>query len=345
MPDNKQVINQGTIPVQESAPAEEVNQDALVNSASELGSELHFDQDVTPGNLDWSEMEPLQEFDQIAADRGVGEQSPQGQQAVPEQQPAQSDGLTDGMSKRITKLKQQSQREIQGKDNELAEKDAVIAAREEQISKLTEMSKQYQSLQSSYVPPDGDASAIDSQISAMDTRLQEEGDVYTPAEVARHVQDRQELVAKKAGVAQAQQNAQHIVKQQEQMRMQSDQYVKDTYSFVEDPNSEYYKTLKTQAYPMLESIIGPNFKNHPQDMVLAAELSQLMVDAAKYQQITGGQPAPRAEAIPMASNITPQGRVQQSAQPNFRESVTNLRGGGVQNFAQLLQQRGHTWRP
>jgi|TARA_R110000751_G_scaffold1894_2_gene6929 hypothetical protein len=345
MPDGKQVVTQAPIVEQETAPVDEVNQEALVNKASELGHTLDFGNDVTPGNLDWSEMEPLQEFDQIAAERGVGEQSQEPHAASEDQQPAQDVNLTDGMSKRITDLKRKGQQEIAGKDSELAEKDLVIAAREEQIQKLTDMAQQFETLQSSYVPPAGDIEAINAEIVAMDQRLEDEGDVFTPAEVARHVQGRQDLVNKQAGVAQAQQNAQNIVQKQDQMRLQSDQYVKETYSFVSDPNSEYYKTLKTKAYPMLENIIGPNFKNHPQDMVLAAELSKLMVDAAKYNQITGNSPAPRAEAIPMAGNVTPQGRTQQSAQPSFRDSVGTLRGGSVDNFAKLLQQRGHTWRP
>ena len=96
---------------------------------------------------------------------------------------------------------------------------------------------------------------------------------------------------------------------------------------------------------MLESIIGPNFKNHPQDMVLAAELSQLMVDANKYQQLLGNRPAPRQEPAPMAGNVTPQSRSNQRRQPSLRQAANNLRGAGVEDFAALLQQRGHSWRP
>ena len=115
--------------------------------------------------------------------------------------------------------------------------------------------------------------------------------------------------------------------------------------FINDSKSEYYQTLKTQAYPVLESIIGPQFKNHPQDMVLAAELSKLMVDANKYQQIMGNQPAPRQQAAPMAGNVTPQSRPNQRQQPEFRQAANNLRGSEVSDFASMLRQRGHSWRP
>jgi hypothetical protein len=348
MPDSKIVVTQESIPVTEdSAPQGEVNYDALVNQASELGSSLPIKEDVTPGNLDWSEMEPLEEFDRIAAERGVGPQSDQGQpdpQYQPENQHPQQD-ITDGMSKRISKMKQQEQGRLDVKDGQLAEKDAIIAARNAQIDSLTQMAQKFQTLQQSYVPVQGDADAIDVEISAMDERLTDEGDVYTPAEVARHVQNRAALIEKKNNIARSHENAQGIVKQQQLMRSQSDQYVQDNYGFVNDPKSEYYKTLKEQAYPMLESIIGPGFKNHPQDMVLAAELSQLMVDAAKYQQITGNAPVPRSEAIPMASNVAPSSHPRQPNQPNYRDSVANIRGGGLQSFADLLKNRGHTWRP
>lgn len=336
----KTVVNEGTIPItvdEGSAPQEEVNHDAVVNEASELGSTLPVNDDVMPGGLDWSEMAPTVEFDRIAEDRGVGSQSvPQG---------ASGDGLTDNMSKRITNLKRQEQEKIAGKDQQLAEKDAIIAAREQQINQLQAMTKEFQDLQTSYVPPQGDVSEVDKQISAMDRHLENEGDTFTAAEVAQHVQRRQDLQTKRSEVASSQAHAQNLVQQQQAMRVKSDQFVKDNYDFINNPKSEYYTTLKEQAYPMLENIIGPNFKNHPQDMVMAAELSKLMVDAQKYQQLLGNRPAPRQEAAPMAGNLTPQSQPNQQRQPNFREAAAGLRGGDVSNFAHMLQQRGHSWRP
>ena len=150
---------------------------------------------------------------------------------------------------------------------------------------------------------------------------------------------------KKQEVANSQSNAQQLVQQQQRLREQSDSFVKENYDFINDPKSEYYKTLKEQAYPMLENIIGPNFKNHPQDMVIAAELSQLMVDANKYQQLLGNRPAPRQQAAPMAGNVTPQSRSNQRQQPDFRQAANNLRGSEVSDFASMLRQRGHSWRP
>ena len=230
-------------------------------------------------------------------------------------------------------------------DQQLAEKDAIIAAREQQINQLQAMTKEFQDLQTSYVPPQGDVSEVDKQIAAMDQHLEQEGDTFTAAEVAQHVQKRQDLQTKRSEVANSQAHAQQIVQQQRAMRAKSDQFVKDNYDFINDPKSEYYTTLKDQAYPMLENIIGPNFKNHPQDMVMAAELSKLMVDAQKYQQLLGNRPAPRQEAAPMAGNLTPQSTPSQQRQPSFREAAAGLRGGDVSNFANMLQKRGHSWRP
>tara|TARA_B110000438_G_scaffold303377_1_gene364576 strand:+ start:2264 stop:3307 length:1044 start_codon:yes stop_codon:yes gene_type:complete len=347
MPEGKTVVTQETIPVtvEDSAPQEEVNISAVENDAAEMGSTLPISDDISPGDLDWSEMVPLSEFDQIAAQRGVGPQEHEeiAEEPAPVQQ--QEEGLTDGMSKRIAKLKQQEQSKIAGKDQELAEKDAIIAAREQQINQLQQMTQEYQNLQSSYVPPQGDVVELDDQISAMDRQLQDEGDTFTAAEVAQHVQKRQDLLSQRSEVASSQANAQQLVQKQQAMRQQSDQYVRENYEFINDPKSEYYTTLKSQAYPMLENIIGPNFKNHPQDMVIAAELSKLMVDANKYQQLLGNRPAPRQEAAPMAGNVTPQSQPNQTRQPSFREAAGNIRGGDLQNFAKLLGDRGHKWRP
>ena len=341
MPDGKRVVNEKTIveTEQESAPAQEVNMDTVVNDASEMGHTLPLHDEISPSRLDWSDMAPVDEFDRIAEKRGVDslggqEQSPQG---VGE--------LTDSMSKRITKMKQQEQSKLADKDNVIAEKDSIIAAREQQINQLTQMAADYQKLQSSYVPPQGDVTEVDNQITEMDQRLQDEGDTYTAAEVAQHMQKRQDLQMKRSETANAQSQAQNLLKQQQNLRTQSDQFVRENYDFINDSKSEYYQTLKTQAYPVLESIIGPQFKNHPQDMVLAAELSKLMVDANKYQQIMGNQPAPRQQAAPMAGNVTPQSRPNQRQQSTFRQAANDLRGGGVQGFADMLSQRGHTWRP
>jgi len=335
MPDGKTIVNEKTIveSEQESAPAPEVNMDAVVNDASNMGHTLPLHDEVSQGQLDWSDMAPVEEFDQIANDRGVGS-VPQG-----------ADRLTDGMSKRISKMKQQEQEKIAGKDQVIAEKDSIIAAREQQINQLTKMSQEYQKLQASYVPPQGDVTEVDSQISEMDQTLKDEGDTYTAAEVAQHMQKRQDLQMKKQEVANSRSNAQQLVQQQQRLREQSDSFVKENYDFINDPKSEYYKTLKEQAYPMLENIIGPNFKNHPQDMVIAAELSQLMVDANKYQQLLGNRPAPRQQAAPMAGNVTPQSRPNQRQQPDFRQAANNLRGSEVSDFASMLRQRGHSWRP
>ena len=116
----KTVVTEKTLPVTEeqgSAPVEEIKTDTTVNDAAEMGHTLPISDDVVPGGLDWSEMAPVEEFDRISEARGVDSQP------VP-----QEPELTDSMSKRITKLKQQEQEKIAGKDQVIAEKDAIIAA-------------------------------------------------------------------------------------------------------------------------------------------------------------------------------------------------------------------------
>ncbi len=335
--DGKRIVNEETIVAteQDSAPAEtpEVNMDAIENNASEMGNTLPLVDDVASTQLDWSDMKPLEEFDQIANERGVDSTS------------RMEEGLTDSMSKRISKMKQQEQQKLAGKDQVIAEKDSIIAAREQQIGELSKMAEEYQKLQANYVPPQGDVAEVDTQITELDQLLEDEGDTYTAAEVARHMQKRQDLQAKKQEVANSQSHAQQLVLQQKRMREQSDQFVRENYDFVSDPKSEYYQTLKTKAYPMLENLMGPNFKDHPQDMVMAAELSKLMVDANKYQQLLGNRPAPRQQAAPMAGNVAPSQRSNKKQAPSFRSEANNLRGGGVEDFASMLQKRGHSWRP
>ena len=100
--DGKRIVNEETIVAteQDSAPAEtpEVNMDAIENNASEMGNTLPLVDDVASTQLDWSDMKPLEEFDQIANKRGVGARPP-----------AEGESLTDSMSKRISKMKQQEQ--------------------------------------------------------------------------------------------------------------------------------------------------------------------------------------------------------------------------------------------
>ena len=78
---------------------------------------------------------------------------------------------------------------------------------------------------------------------------------------------------------------------------------------------------------------------------MAAELSKLMVDANKYQQLLGNRPAPRQQAAPMAGNVAPSQRSNKKQAPSFRGEANSLRGGDVEDFASMLQKRGHSWRP
>ena len=176
--------------------------------------------------------------------------------------------------------------------------------------------------------------------------LKEEGDALTSAEVAQHVIRRNNLERKLDKMEVNKTNTNNIIRKQQVLRQQSDQYVKDAYPFVNDQKSEMYNVMKSKAYPLLEQLMGPNFKDHPSDMIMAAELSKMMVNSQKYEQLLGNTPAPRSQPAPMAGNSPRTAPQTQGQRPmNLKRAVAENRGGDVSRFAELLQNAGHSWRP
>ena len=342
-PSGKKVVTIETIREQESESAPDAYDPAkLENTASEMGHSLDMD-DVASAELDWTEMAPVKEFDNPnqppqEQPQPLQEQAPQ--EEVPQEQPlqeAQDVDLTNSMRKRISGIKEKS-------TQELAEKDALIAARDDQIAKMQSMVQEYTQLQESYRPVEGDAGAVKQEIAGLDTMLKEEGDALTSAEVAQHVIRRNNLERKLDKIETSQVNTNNIIRKQQVLRQQSDQYVKDAYPFVNDQKSEMYGVMKHQAYPLLEQLMGPNFKNHPSDMIMAAELSKMMVNSQKYEQLLGNTPAPRSQPAPMAGN-SPRTAPQAKRPVDFKRAVADNRGGDVGRFAELLHNAGHSWRP
>jgi len=343
-PSGKKVVTNETILEQESDSAPGIADDydpaKLENTASEMGHSLGLD-DVASTDLDWSDMAPVKEFDspnQPPQEQPQQEQ-PQQEQPVQEQQlqEAQDANLTDSMRKRITGIKERS-------TQELAEKDALIAARDNQIAKMKSMADEYANLQRAYRPVEGDSGAVKAEITNLDSMLKEEGDALTSAEVAQHVIRRNNLERQLDKIESNKTNTDNLIRQQQVLRQQSDKYVRDTYDFVNDKSSEYYGVMKDQAYPLLEQLMGPNFKNHPSDMIMAAELSKMMVNSQKYEQLLGNTPAPRSQPAPMAGN-SPRTAPQAQKPVDFKRAVANNRGGDVSRFAELLHDSGHSWRP
>ena len=342
-PSGKKVVTIETIREQESESAPDAYDPAkLENTASEMGHSLDMD-DVASAELDWTEMAPVKEFDnpnQPPQEQPQPTQEQVPQEEVPQEQPlqeAQDVDLTNSMRKRISGIKEKS-------TQELAEKDALIAARDDQIAKMQSMVQEYTQLQESYRPVEGDAGAVKQEIAGLDTMLKEEGDALTSAEVAQHVIRRNNLERKLDKIEASQVNTNNIIRKQQVLRQQSDQYVKDAYPFVNDQKSEMYGVMKHQAYPLLEQLMGPNFKNHPSDMIMAAELSKMMVNSQKYEQLLGNTPAPRSQPAPMAGN-SPRTAPQAKRPMDFKRAVADNRGGDVSRFAELLHDSGHSWRP
>ena len=342
-PSGKKVVTIETIREQESESAPDAYDPAkLENTASEMGHSLDMD-DVASAELDWTEMAPVKEFDnpnQPPQEQPQPTQEQVPQEEVPQEQPlqeAQDVDLTNSMRKRISGIKEKS-------TQELAEKDALIAARDNQIAKMKSMVDEYANLQRAYRPVEGDYGAVKAEITNLDSMLKEEGDALTSAEVAQHVIRRNNLERKLDKIEASQVNTNNIIRKQQVLRQQSDQYVKDAYPFVNDQKSEMYGVMKHQAYPLLEQLMGPNFKNHPSDMIMAAELSKMMVNSQKYEQLLGNTPAPRSQPAPMAGN-SPRTAPQAKRPVDFKRAVADNRGGDVGRFAELLHNAGHSWRP
>ena len=339
-PSGKKVVTIETIREQESESATDAYDPAkLENTASEMGHSLDMD-DVASAELDWTEMAPVKEFENPNQPPQEQPEPLQEQPQVPQEQPlqeAQDVDLTNSMRKRISGIKEKS-------TQELAEKDALIAARDDQIAKMQSMVQEYTQLQESYRPVEGDVGAVKQEIAGLDTMLKEEGDALTSAEVAQHVIRRNNLERKLDKIEASQVNTNNIIRKQQVLRQQSDQYVKDAYPFVNDQKSEMYGVMKHQAYPLLEQLMGPNFKNHPSDMIMAAELSKMMVNSQKYEQLLGNTPAPRSQPAPMAGN-SPRTAPQAKRPMDFKREVADNRGGDVSRFAELLHNAGHSWRP
>ena len=342
-PSGKKVVTIETIREQESESATDAYDPAkLENTASEMGHSLDMD-DVASAELDWTEMAPVKEFDnpnQPPQEQPQPTQEQVPQEEVPQEQPlqeAQDVDLTNSMRKRISGIKEKS-------TQELAEKDALIAARDDQIAKMQSMVQEYTQLQESYRPVEGDAGAVKQEIAGLDTMLKEEGDALTSAEVAQHVIRRNNLERKLDKIETSQVNTNNLIRKQQVLRQQSDKYVKEAYPFVSDQKSEMYGVMKHQAYPLLEQLMGPNFKNHPSDMIMAAELSKMMVNSQKYEQLLGNTPAPRSQPAPMAGN-SPRTAPQAKRPMDFKRAVADNRGGDVSRFAELLHNAGHSWRP
>ena len=342
-PSGKTIVTGETILEQESESAtDDYDPAKLGDTASEMGRSLSLE-DVASSEIDWTEMAPVKEFDnpnQPPQEQPQPTQEQVPQEEVPQEQPlqeAQDVDLTNSMRKRISGIKEKS-------TQELAEKDALIAARDDQIAKMQSMVQEYTQLQESYRPVEGDAGAVKQEIAGLDTMLKEEGDALTSAEVAQHVIRRNNLERKLDKIEASQVNTNNIIRKQQVLRQQSDQYVKDAYPFVNDQKSEMYGVMKHQAYPLLEQLMGPNFKNHPSDMIMAAELSKMMVNSQKYEQLLGNTPAPRSQPAPMAGN-SPRTAPQAKRPVDFKRAVADNRGGDVSRFAELLHDSGHSWRP
>ena len=328
----KQVVTQGATPVTKSDSPSEVEADNSVDF-EKVEQELSYNT-VEESEIDWPIIEKVEQVSEEQAQeihKGIEEPPPEEPVAA---QPEATE-MTDGMRDRITKLKQQE-------GQKLAEKDAEIQSRDRQIQELQEMNQKFTQLTQQYRPVQGDPEKIREEINGLDERLEEDGDTMTAAEIHKLGRRQQHLEKQLDEIRQSEIQTQNMIQEQKQMRGQYDAYATENYEFVNKPDTEKYQVMKEQAYPLLEQLV-PNFQQYPHDMVIAAELSDLIVDAQKYRQLVGDQPNPkRAEPQPMATNVAPTAQPQQ-APANLVRDMQRVRGGSLDDIAKVLRKAGHSW--
>ena len=334
----KQVVTQPVTPVTlADSPTENEASDNV--DYAEVEQELSFST-VEESTLDWPVLEKVEQISEEQAKQVQAEQPEEPQEQVQEESPEpvqgeDKDSLTDGMRDRVAKLKQ-------AEEGKLAEKDEQIRNRDSQIQELRVMNEKFAQLSKTYRPVAGDPVKIQEEIQQLESRLDEDGDTMTAAEIHKLGRRQQQLEKHIDEIRASEMNTQNLVQEQKQMRNQYDSYATETYSFINKPENEKYKVMKEQAYPVLEQLI-PNFQQYPHDMVIAAELSNLIVDAQKYRQLIGDQPAKRAEPQPMANSVTPSSQPAQSSQSNLSRDIQRVRGGSLDDIAKVLRKAGHTW--
>jgi len=342
----KQVVTQTVTPVTKSDSPTEVEADSSVDFGN-VEQELSYNL-VEESEIDWPIIEKVEQVSEEKAQEVQEEiqhldepqesvqAEPSQEETPPQQETREEDpSLTDGMRDRITKMKQ-------AEGEKLAEKDAQIRDRDSQIQELQTMNEKFTQLTQSYRPVAGDPQKITEEIEQLENRLDEDGDTMTAAEIHKLGRRQQQLEKQLDEIKSSQINTENMVQQQKQMRNQYDAYTTENYDFVSKPDTEKYKVMKQNAYPLLEQLI-PNFQEYPHDMVIAAELSDLIVDAQKYRQLVGDQPNPqRAKPNPMATNVAPTASTRQ-AQPNLNRDMQRVRGGSLDDIAKVLRQAGHTW--
>ena len=341
----KQVVTQTVTPVTKSDSPTEVEAGDSVDFEN-VEQELSYNL-VEESNIDWPVIEKVEEISEEKAEEVQQEvqQEPQAEQPqepaqeekpVEEKQEVEDPTLTDGMRDRITKLKQQE-------GEKLAEKDRQIRDRDSQIKELQSMNEKFTNLMQTYRLTTGDPAKIQEEIQQLEDRLDEDGDSMTAAEIHKLGRRQQQLERQLDEIKISEVNTENMVQQQKQMRGQYDAYATENYDFVQKPDHEKYKVMKEQAYPLLENLI-PNFQQYPHDMVIAAELSDLLVDAQKYRQLIGDQPNPaRAEPQPMATNVAPSAQPSSPARQSLGKAVQRVRGGSLEDIAQVPRQAGHGW--
>jgi hypothetical protein len=334
----KQVVAEPVTPVTKTDSPTEIEAGDSVNYDN-IEKELSFNE-IEESEIDWPVIEKVEQISEEQAKEVQGEQSQEPAEPVQEEQPVEvpskeENPLTGGMRDRISKLKQ-------AEGQKLAEKDAQIQDRDSQIKELQSMNEKFSQLTQAYRPPTGDPAKIQEEIQQLENRLDEDGDTMTAAEIHKLGRRQQQLERQIDEIKTAEIQTQNMVQQQRQMRNQYDSYATENYDFVGKPEDEKYQVMKEQAYPLLEQLI-PQFQQYPHDMVIAAELSDLIVDAQRYRQLIGDQPnAKRAEPQPMAGNVAPSSRPTKSRKSLSKE-IQRVRGGSLEDVAQVLRQAGHGW--
>ena len=349
---NEAVKQFTTVPTTQVAPepAPAPVEDPLVNNMSEEDAGIEFGNDVQLADFDWSEIPEHPETDNAGNFRQPqpaqeeGQQSPDQAAADPTQ--AEEENLTESMRERITKLKQAEAEKLQGRDATIESQAEDLNALGSELGKYKELVQSYHKIQGELKQPEGSAEQIKADLDAIDARVDEateSGEDLTPAEVFKLSTERNKLERQLDEVNAYSQKVQQLANHAQALRAESDKRTEAAYPFATQPDSAKYKVMKTQAYPMLEAII-PGFSQSPYDVALAAELSDMMVDAHEYRKIMGKVSPSNRQVPPNLASATPATNVAPPTRHSNAAMMAKMRSGEM-DPVDVLNNMGMGWNP
>lgn len=318
-----------------------------VNNSAEMPSVMPFNDEVVESTINWGD-EPVS-TDPTDVQPVHGDQLEPGDLETETETETETefegdveddvmpdDDLTKAMRDRIVRLKQ-------AEAKRLANKDQQIDVLSEELQNYRNMVEDFSTKVKSVRFIEGDPDALQTEIDSIDADIQERADELTAGEVHQLSRRQAALIEKRREILSSREQVQGLQSQREQLRAESDARTKRNYAFVEQPDTPEYNVLKNQAYPMLESLI-PGFKDAPWDLAIAAELTQMMVDASAYRRLMGKRPVndrQEPQILSQGGGGTPPAPRKRG---NTQRNIQRMRSGEM-SATQVLNEMGIGWFP